>query len=83
MVRMEKRRGVCALLFPVWVCLAHAGVQSVFSVCVQSSHSHLDFKHSQLRREREEREWGKERSSPERSSWNGINGTDIPQDPLE
>lgn len=30
------------------------GVQCVFSVCVQSSHSHLDFKHSQLRRERGE-----------------------------
>ncbi len=35
------------------------GVQCVFSVCVQSSHSHLDFKHSQLRREREGKRMGK------------------------
>jgi len=37
-------------------------------------------------RERErkrEREGEKERSSPERSSWIGINGIDILQDPLE
>jgi len=37
-------------------------------------------------RERErkrEREGEKERSSPERSSWIGINGIDIFQDPLE
>lgn len=81
----EKEGSVCSVVPSVGV-FGTWGVQCVFWVCVQSSCSHLDFKHSQLRRKSEregEREWEKESSSPERSSWNGINGTDILQDPLE